>query len=169
MLAQGDNLRLRDQGGSRGRSKTQDQKTRTLSTCWSNPGGISPLSRVYLRWRWGEGLGGCLRFSVGGQNAHQVLVGWSTEKERALRGSDGMSISSSVFNPKGRQELNAFMTTVGSFRYSSPRLVLRVFFASFLFQSAKAGQNKAGRSDFQNQRFEPDTGHSGGVELQMSL
>ena len=37
----GDNLRLRDQGGSRGRSRNQDQKTRTVSTCWSNPGGIS--------------------------------------------------------------------------------------------------------------------------------
>ena len=41
MLAQGNNLRVRDQGGSRGRSRTQDQKTRTISTCWSNPGGIS--------------------------------------------------------------------------------------------------------------------------------
>ena len=37
----GDNLRLRDQGGSRGRSRNQDQKTRTVSTCWSNPGGFS--------------------------------------------------------------------------------------------------------------------------------
>ena len=34
-------MRLRDQGGSWGRSRTQDQKTRTVSTCWSNPGGIS--------------------------------------------------------------------------------------------------------------------------------
>ena len=41
MLAQGNNPRLRDQGGSRGSSRTQDQKTRTVSTCWSNPGGIS--------------------------------------------------------------------------------------------------------------------------------
>ena len=45
MLAQGNNLRLRDQGGSRGRSRTQDQKTRTVSTCWNNPGGISPTVR----------------------------------------------------------------------------------------------------------------------------
>ena len=47
MLAQGNNLKVRDQGRSRGRSRTQDQKTRTISTCWSNPGGISlkyPLS-----------------------------------------------------------------------------------------------------------------------------
>ena len=42
MLAQGHNLRLRDQDGSRGRSRTQDKKTRTVSTCWSNPGGLSP-------------------------------------------------------------------------------------------------------------------------------
>ena len=41
MLAQGNNPRLRDQGGSRGRSRTQDQKTRTVSTCWSNPEGMS--------------------------------------------------------------------------------------------------------------------------------
>ena len=40
-LAQGINLRLQDQGGSRGRSRTRDQKTRTVSTCWSNAGGIS--------------------------------------------------------------------------------------------------------------------------------
>ena len=33
MLAQWNNVRLRDQGGSRGRSSTQDQKTRTVSTC----------------------------------------------------------------------------------------------------------------------------------------
>ena len=37
----GNNPRLRDEGGSRGSSRTQDQKTRTVSTCWSNPGGIS--------------------------------------------------------------------------------------------------------------------------------
>ena len=36
----GNNLRLRDQGGCRGRSRNQDQKARTVSTCWSNPGGI---------------------------------------------------------------------------------------------------------------------------------
>ena len=41
MLTQGNNLSLRDQGGSRGRSRTQEQKTRTISTCWSNPGSIS--------------------------------------------------------------------------------------------------------------------------------
>ena len=38
--------------GSRGRSRTQDQKTRTVSTCWSNPGGLSLkkviISRVFL-------------------------------------------------------------------------------------------------------------------------
>ena len=38
MLAQGNNQRLPDQGGSRGRSRTQDQKTRTVSTCRSNLG-----------------------------------------------------------------------------------------------------------------------------------
>ena len=43
MLAQGNNLRLRDEGRSRGRSRTQDQKTRTVSTCWNNPAGISPI------------------------------------------------------------------------------------------------------------------------------
>ena len=48
MLAQGNNLRLRDQGGSRGRSRNQDQKTRTISTCWSNPGGLS-LRRISQR------------------------------------------------------------------------------------------------------------------------
>ena len=41
MLAQERNLRLRDEGGSRGRSSTQDEKTRTVSTCWINPGGLS--------------------------------------------------------------------------------------------------------------------------------
>ena len=41
MLAQGNNLRLRDEGGRRGRSNTQDQKTKTISTCWINPGGLS--------------------------------------------------------------------------------------------------------------------------------
>ena len=46
MLAQGNDLRLRDQGGSRGRSRTQDQKTRTVSTCWSNPGGLSPKGYI---------------------------------------------------------------------------------------------------------------------------
>ena len=47
MLVQGNNLRFRDQGGSRGREQnpgTQDQKTRTVSTCSSNPGGISLIS-----------------------------------------------------------------------------------------------------------------------------
>ena len=50
MLAQGNNLWLRGQGGSRRRSRTQDQKTRTVSTCWSNPGGfyliLSTLKQV---------------------------------------------------------------------------------------------------------------------------
>ena len=41
MLAQMNNLRRRDQAGSRGRSRTQDQKTRTVSTCSTNAGGIS--------------------------------------------------------------------------------------------------------------------------------
>ena len=39
--SQANNLRLRDEGGSRGRSRTQNQKTRTVSTYWSSPGGIS--------------------------------------------------------------------------------------------------------------------------------
>ena len=34
--------------GSRGRSRTQDQKTRTVSTCWSNPGGLSLTSVAIL-------------------------------------------------------------------------------------------------------------------------
>ena len=36
MLAQGNNLRLRDQGGSQGRGGARAQKTRTLSTCFRN-------------------------------------------------------------------------------------------------------------------------------------
>ena len=63
MLAQGNKLRLRDQGGSRESSRTQDQKTRTVSTCWSNPGGpgsfpengsifthVGGGGRLYIRW-----------------------------------------------------------------------------------------------------------------------
>ena len=38
MLAQGNNLRVRDEGGGRGRSSTWNKKTRTASTCWISPG-----------------------------------------------------------------------------------------------------------------------------------
>ena len=41
MLAEWDNPRLPDEGGSRGRSSTQDHKTRTGSTCRINPAGLS--------------------------------------------------------------------------------------------------------------------------------
>ena len=56
MLAQRNNLRLWDEGGSRGRSSTQDQKTRTVSTCWINPGGLSPILFVRLFRLWGSFL-----------------------------------------------------------------------------------------------------------------
>ena len=49
MLAQGNNLRLREQGGSQGRSRTHDKKTRTVSTFWSNPGGISLILKDKTR------------------------------------------------------------------------------------------------------------------------
>ena len=45
MLAQTDNPRVRDEGGGRGRSSTQDKKTGTVSTCWINPGGLSFLDK----------------------------------------------------------------------------------------------------------------------------
>ena len=47
MLAQGSNLRLRDEGGSRGRSSAQDQKTRTVRTCRIDPGGLSRLEKYF--------------------------------------------------------------------------------------------------------------------------
>ena len=50
MLAQRHNLRLRDEGGSRGRSSTQDQKTRTISTCWSNRQTISAIPPYCALW-----------------------------------------------------------------------------------------------------------------------
>ena len=40
MLARGHNLRLRDEGASWGGRSTQDAKTRTVSTCSVNPGGL---------------------------------------------------------------------------------------------------------------------------------
>ena len=40
----GNKLRLRDKGGSRGRSSTQNPKTRTVRTCWINPGGLSLIT-----------------------------------------------------------------------------------------------------------------------------
>ena len=46
MLVQGHNLRLRDETGGRGRSSTQDKKTRTVSTCWINPGGLALIFTV---------------------------------------------------------------------------------------------------------------------------
>ena len=46
MLAQGRNLRPRDEAGGRGRSSTQDKKTRTVSTCCINPGGLSLIESL---------------------------------------------------------------------------------------------------------------------------
>ena len=40
MLVLGHNLGLTDEAGSRGASITREQKTRTVSTCWINPGGF---------------------------------------------------------------------------------------------------------------------------------
>ena len=40
-----------EQSEAPGRSRTQDQKTRTVSTCWSNPGGISLILAIWLRQR----------------------------------------------------------------------------------------------------------------------
>ena len=57
MLVQGNNLRLRDEGGSRGWSSNQDQKTRTVGTCWINPGGLSMIFSCLSFCRVGEGSG----------------------------------------------------------------------------------------------------------------
>ena len=50
MLAQGHNLRLRDEGGSRGGGSTKNPKTRTVSTCRINTGGLS-LKKIFLEFR----------------------------------------------------------------------------------------------------------------------
>ena len=47
-IFQGNNLRFQDEGGSRGRSSTQDQTTRIVSTCRINPGGLSPILGTWL-------------------------------------------------------------------------------------------------------------------------
>ena len=70
MLGQGNNLRLRGEGGSRGRSSTQDQKTRTVSTCWINPGGLS-LMQASPQHADPHGLGAFLKKN------HTSVVGWS--------------------------------------------------------------------------------------------
>ena len=49
MLAQGHNLRLRDEGGSEAGTAPKTPKTRTVSTCWINPGSHS------LKYKYKEG------------------------------------------------------------------------------------------------------------------